>query len=407
MYADARGPFTRCIAVADGIHGLVPDAYLINNAMSRTTRFYAAILLTPLAASLMSLALCPAPVPGSEAVAAPLVPAVPVPAPVVTPVDLLGLPDCDDEPVAAAEPPAPTRPAHDPGAAVLLHGRHLVLATLPDMTWSAGQPKIRGLSDGFTVDYALARDVVPADIQSQADARFTVFASDGGTCQADAGPLAIHGRMEGVFLFDEAAPTRAELHETATSMEPDAHVVQAALRGPRGCTGVWARRADLPAPIVFGRGSVDADERAQVLGLLDAQPAVAALRSERAEYYADMPAEDAAAAAAGWSTFLGDTLELTAWDEIGGARRYITAQVGSEDEGCGGFGERAAVLFLRDGAALVAQPGPGFLDPLAVMDIDRDGQLEAVTEHGHTLESRDEHSPLVRHYGFPDLGCGC
>jgi hypothetical protein len=341
-------------------------------------------------------------------VAVPLV-VTPVVTPVVvTPVDLLASSADCDEPAAApsvAQAPAPTMPAHDPGAAVLLHGRHFVFASLPDMTWSSGQPKIRGLSDGFTVDYDLARDVVPADVQSQADARFTVFASDGGTCQADAGPLAIHGRMEGVFLFDEAAPTRAELRETATSMEPDAHVVQAALRGARGCTGVWARRADLPAPIVFGRRSVAADERAAVLGLLGAQPTVAALRTERAEYYADMPPDDAAAA--DWSAYLGATLELTAWDEIGGARRYITAQVGSEDEGCGGFGERAAVLFLRDGDALVAQPGPGFLDPLAVMDIDRDGQLEAVTERGHTLESNREGSPLTRHYAFPDLGCGC
>ena len=40
-------------------------------------------------------------------------------------------------------------------------------------------------------------------------------------------------------------------------------------------------------------------------------------------------------------------------------------------------------------------------------DLDRDGQLEAVTAHGHTLESRAETSPLTRHYAFPDLGCGC
>lgn len=370
--------------------------------MSRTTRFYAAILLTPLAASLTLLALGSAP----SADGTPCVAPAPVVVPVLAP---LADEDCDDAPVAAAAEvlaPVPA-PVHDPGAAVLLHGRHFVLATLPDMTWSAGQPKIHGLADGFTVDYELARAVVPAAVQAQSGARFTVFASDGATCQADAGALAIHGRMDGVFAFNEAPPTRAELRETAESMEPGAHVVQAALRGPRSCTGAWARRADLPAPVVFGRRKVDARARAEVRALLDAQPAVAALRSERAEYYADMPPEDAAAATAGWSAFLDETLELAAWDEIGGARRYITAQVGSEADGCDGFGERAAVLFLRDGDALVAQPGPGFLDPLAVMDVDRDGQLEAVTEHGHALASRREDSPLVSRYAFPDLGCGC
>lgn len=379
--------------------------------MSRTTRFYAAILLTPLAASLLTVSLYNAPQAGSEALAsaAPtasvtVLAATPVAAPAAAaPVDLLASPDdCDDEPRLVAPAPTP-----DPGAAVLLHGRHFVFASPAAMNWTAGQPKIHGLSDGFTVDYAVATDVVPADVLAQAGARFTVFTSDGATCQADAGALAIHGRMEGVFLFDEAAPTRAELRETATSMQPDDHVVQAPIRGARSCTGVWARRADLPAPIVFGRHKLGAGERAAVRRLLDAQPAVAALRTERAEYYADLPPEEAANTDAAWSAFLDDTLELAAWDEIGGARRYITAQVGDEAEGCDGFGERAAVLFLRDGDNLVAQPGPGFLDPLAVMDIDRDGTLEAVTEHGRTLESRDETSLLTRHYAFPDLGCGC
>jgi hypothetical protein len=378
--------------------------------MSRITRHSAAILLTPLAASLIVYSLCSAPPAGSEAGAVLDVPPAPAVAVVALPADLLApLPDCDDEPVAVAvDEPAPApAPVAEPGAAVLLHGRHLVLATPTGMSWTAGQPNIHGLADGLTVDYAVARDVVPAELQALSGARFTLFAGDGATCPVDAGSLAIHGRMAGVFLFDEAAPTRAELREVATSMQPHDHVLQAAVRGPRGCTGVWARRADLPAPTVFGRRPVTADERATVRALLDAQPAVAALKAERAEYYADMPAEDAAAAVAGWSAFLRDTLELAAWDEVGGARRYITAQVGGEGEGCDGFGERAAVLFLRDGAGLVAQPGPGFLDPLAVMDIDRDGQLEAVTEHGQALESRREASPLARRYEFPDHGCGC
>lgn len=373
--------------------------------MSRSILLYAAALLVPLAASLTIFALSPAPAAGDAVAGAPCVP----PAPVVAPAELSApLDECDDAPpipAAAEAGPAPA-PARDPGAAVLLHGRHLVFAALPDMTWSAGPPKLHGLADGLTVDYALAPAVVPADIQAQSGARFTVFASDGASCQADAGPLAIHGQMDGVFLFDEAPPSRAELRETAAALQPDAHVVQAALRGPRGCAGVWARRADLPAPVVFGRRKVGARERAEVRRLLDAQPAVAALRAEHAEYYADMPQEDADAAA-GWSAFLDDTLELAAWDEIGGTRRYITAQVGSSADGCDGFGERTAVLFLREGALLVPQPGPGFFDPLALMDIDHDGALEAVTEYGHTLESRVKDSALTFHYAFPALSCGC
>jgi hypothetical protein len=297
-------------------------------------------------------------------------------------------------------------PAHDPGAAVLLHGRHFVLATLPDMTWSSGQPKIRGLSDGFTVDYALARDVVPADVQSQADARFTVFASDGGTCQADAGPLAIHGRMEGVFLFDEAAPTRAELHETATSMEPDAHVVQAALRGARGCTGVWARRADLPAPIVFGRRKVDADERAEVLGLLDAQPAVAALRSERAEYYADMPPEDAAAAEPAGppsSTRPSSSPRGTRSAALAAtspprsaARTRAAAASASARPSCS---SATATLWSRSRAPASSTRSPSWTSTATASS--RPSRSAA------TPSSPPRAQPARRHYAFPDLGCGC
>jgi hypothetical protein len=359
--------------------------------MSRSVCSYAAALLAPLAASLTFLALAPRVEDGPC-----------LPAPVVVPA-LAPLPpaDCDDLPAPPVLEPAPA-PPRDVGAAVLVHERHLLLATLPDMTWAAESPRVRGHADGLTVDFDPARDVVPAELQAQAGARFTVYAADGAACVAEAGPLGIHGRMDGVFLFDEAPPTRDELEETAAALQPESHVVRAALRG-RGCAGVWARRADLPAPIVFGRRKPDARERAEVRRLLDAQPAVAALRAERAEYYADLPPEDAA----GWTAFVRDTLELAAWQEVGGARRYVTAQIGSDAEGCDGFGERAAVLFLRDGDVLVAQPGPGFLDPLALMDVDGDGRLEAVADRGRALESRAEASPLAFRHEFPELGCGC
>jgi hypothetical protein len=58
------------------------------------------------------------------------------------------------------------------------------------------------------------------------------------------------------------------------------------------------------------------------------------------------------------------------------------------------------------GEALKLHAARGFIDPLALMDIDRDGKLEAITRDGLKLETRGDRS-LKRSYAFPATFCPC
>ena len=105
--------------------------------------------------------------------------------------------------------------------------------------------------------------------------------------------------------------------------------------------------------------------------------------------------------------YLKDTLQMTRWDELGGTRSYLNVIVGDGGEACSDlFSDQVAVLFRLDTGSPVAQDDPGFLHPLAVMDLERDGHLEAVTENGLHLESRGPTTTIQR-FEIPYHGCPC
>jgi hypothetical protein len=63
-------------------------------------------------------------------------------------------------------------------------------------------------------------------------------------------------------------------------------------------------------------------------------------------------------------------------------------------------------LFELSGDVLTPHADPGFLDPIAVMDVDRDGHLEAVTGDATKLETRGP-KPLAFSYSFLSVFCPC
>ena len=70
------------------------------------------------------------------------------------------------------------------------------------------------------------------------------------------------------------------------------------------------------------------------------------------------------------------------------------------------FTDEVALMFTIAGDTLQPHADGGFLGPNAVMDLERDGHLEAVTTSGQAIETR---GPATGHqsYEFPYNGCRC
>jgi len=304
-----------------------------------------------------------------------------------------------------------------PGAAMLVYEGQLVLVTEPDLAWATG--RLRSPPNDFSVIASKAVDLakLPAELAPLVNARVVVYAGDGSACTATTGAMTLYGREDGDILLygNEGEPldaagmlglrkdvfTRAQLLLARQSrVAEDGRT--------RRCEGVWARRADLPTPAVFGLRAQDPEsERAleqQVLTAIGLLPEVASLRAtyeaDRADRYApeDYPV---------WSAFLDETLTISRWDEIGGGRSVVNVEVGDGGEPCSdSFGEQRLLLFALQAGALVQQPGGGFSRPLAIMDLEGDGRLEFVGDGGALVRSQQEDAAL-QSYSFPYHGCGC
>lgn len=326
--------------------------------------------------------------------------------------------DEDAEPIAEpiAEPAAPTEPVHQPevvrpaGAGMLVYEGKLVLTTKPDVAWAHGKLRSPDVDFGIVATRAVDRARLPEDLQTVADARVVLYRADGGTCTAQTTPsqLQIYGRQDGDVIFPEAEngePSPAELLEARKEVFAEAQLLLSRL-SPARCDGLWARRADLPAPAVFAERTVADDALAQqVQAAIAGLPDVLAVAAEYETYRGEHKAlgDDVAP----WSTFLKETTQVTRWDEIGGTRSYLNVIVGDGGEACSDdFWGRTALLLAIEGDRLVPQDQAGFLHPLALMDLERDGQLEAVTAGGDTLASNGPAGD-VQSFTIPYHGCPC
>lgn len=303
------------------------------------------------------------------------------------------------EPPTPATEDKPAEPAleRDPGQLMLVVDNDLVLHTGPDVAWSSGKLNIVARSARLSVSKKADLDKLPAPVRAAASSTVTVYDSDGSACVATVGAVRVDSTQTGeVYMglevpegeeFDSAEPPkdRAALRKFAeeTFKEPSGKLLLARQKAQNGkpCAGVWARRADLPAPAVFGRRQLGDDEAkaltAKALEVVRAQPEfaqVAAAYAERVKEYGP----DAEVLA--WPEFVDRYFAATRWDEVGGPRRIVSVQLHETWEGCGDYFDGSiALLFEQQGDALVRLQQPGWLYLDALMDVDRDGVLEGVT----------------------------
>lgn len=379
------------------------------------TTIYATILLAPMVTAVAYIAMTPGPMlaearidPPVPAASAPLVEPAPSPVPEASPV----VPAPAD--VAAPNDPAPLPVI--PGSVMLLHEGQLVVVTEPEVAWATG--RLRSPPNEYGVIASKAVDVakLPATLAPLVNSRVVVYADDGSACTATTGAMTIYGREDGDMMYgDEGEPRdAASLLELRKEVFGRAQLLLArqsrvAEDGrTRRCEGVWARRADLPPPAVFGLRAQDPEsERAleeQVLAAIESLPEVTSLRDA---YEADRARHDVPEDVPLWSAFLDETLTISRWDEIGGSRSFVNVEVGDGGEACSdSFAEQRLLLFAREGGTLVQQPGPGFSRPLAIMDLERDGSLEFVGNGGALVRGQQDDA-VLQSYAFPFHGCGC
>ena len=312
----------------------------------------------------------------------------------------------DGPPVNPDGSPIDTDPVLAGIEALLLHEGQLVTVTSPDLSWAKGSPKVTPIDAGFEVRRAVELARLPASLQSIVGGRFVLYAADGSTCTAEATGLSIYGEETSQEYADDgrSRPTRSEAREKASELRSYAHVLEAKLNAAEACTGLWARGADLPAPGRFVRQADDAALGQRVRALFETQAAFITLQTSRNEEVAEMN-EEYRSTVPSWAVYLDKSFSYERWNEIDGPRSFITAQF-DIDEGCGGFIASAAVIFELVGDELKLHHQRGFINPVALLDIDRDGKLEAITRDGRRIETRGAKS-LARRYDFPSSFCPC
>lgn len=386
------------------------------------TLTYATILLTPMLVAAGYIAFTPAPAPApivieSAAACPELAACTPVDEPVL-PAEPAAIEPAAIEPAAieaaAIDPPAPAATI-DPtslqaGAAMLVYEHQLVLATSPELTWSKGQLRDHRIDWGVAVSKRVDATRLPEPLRALADARVAVYAADGSACIAAIKPdgLTVYGRQDGELLYPEGDNddiTPAQRQTVRGEVFAEAQLLRARLhRDGERCDGVWARAAGLPAPAVF-TGSDDEDPalRARVHAMIAPSPRIEAM----ARAYRHQNDESGADEEPAWPVYLRGNLHVTRWDEIGGTRSFLNVVVGDGGEACSSlFSDQVALLFSLDGDSLTLLDQPGFVGPVAIMDLERDGWLEAVTNNGMTIESRATPTP-VQHFEMPYHGCPC
>lgn len=363
----------------------------------------------------------PAPVVACELPApAPALPEpAPEPAPVVAPAPA-------PAPVVAPEPPAPTR---DPSQFMLMHDADLVLDSGPELAWSSGKIGHRAAPGEFVAWRPAVADRLPEPVRALLGATVSVYSADGSACIATVGAARVQVERTGdVFEVStdtdegstyeppaDASALKNMSRETFAGAGADGLLLaRQRNRDDRACTGLWARRADLPAPAVFGLRDLSPEDHRRLtddaLALVRALPEFADVRDAYAARLAEYGPEYAAEQPS-WDTWLDANFRVDRWDEVGGPRTFVSVELREEAEGCGDwFSEGFALILERQGEQLAVRQ-PGWFDLAALTDLDRDGTLEGLVtgEFGYQelMATGPNAAAVADTFSIPFWGCSC
>ncbi|HJZ86643.1 MAG TPA: nuclear transport factor 2 family protein [Polyangia bacterium] len=262
---------------------------------------------------------------------------------------------------AAGAAAAGAATARDRFAFVVADG--VVLDSAPRKEWERGPPEL--LSDGFPMVVARSVDAsrLPSALTSWRGRTLRLLSAGGKSCEAAVTGFRLIGRQVPHFGQREQWQGKAKPLVAAEAWDQSDHVLVATLAP--GCTGTWARAAELPAPALADATPAEGALRAAALRELRRLPAYAAIqksfREENPkgtwEQAADSPRVDVLVMRARGKTLVS-----------------VSARAGA---GCGGFeGELFAVWEATGEKLSLRGTADGYLVPAAAVDLDGDGTLE-------------------------------
>lgn len=306
---------------------------------------------------------------------------------------------------------------------MLLLGDALVLRVPAEHAWGRGRAAIKAEAGHMLAEKSVRWASVPEPARGLERAPVVIYRSDGSVCVTEAREPRLRLERIGDALYPEpGSDSDYGAEEPPASRAALVAVIEAQFKrstnlfllaqqnSSEPCEGEWARRADLPPPVVFGRGEASDAEAAEALAVLRAQPEFAALAAGYAEWHKE--AFPGGSDDDTWEKFVAENFRAARWAEINGSRRLVSVELKDHDDSCGFlFRDGVALLLERRGDGLARLDQPGWFRLTALMDIDGDGLLEGVSRE-HPSSARlhavgPDAAVFADEYAIPDEGDPC
>lgn len=262
--------------------------------------------------------------------------------------------------------PDPPASLQAPGF-MFVFGNLVVLEPDADSTWGVGPLRIE--HRGESVDGHQSIDIakVPAALAALSGIAVTLYGPRGRVCAGRLGELALFGHQRS----NEPSPAEP------TELPSRPRLVAALTATDRACDGaLWARKSDLPPPIVYARDpKPPAAVIARAIAAAKLQPRFRDLQRSHTEFLAEVEPDDRKEVTP-WKQLLAKHLRTSLWRSP--ARSIAIVELGDpEAVSCDlYFTGSLTLVFEVKGDALTLLSADGSWRTNAVFDVEADGVLE-------------------------------
>lgn len=304
-------------------------------------------------------------------------------------------------PVAPPEPPEPARPEGFAAEQFMFVFRgDVALETAAQDEWGTGKVRFKETKEGLEGRRDVDGTKLPEALRKLEGAAITLYGPRGKVCEAVIKGMTLYG-------LSERGDEDASAHPDDLPSMPALMTGLADKKGP--CTGaLWARRSDLPAPVVFTAGKPDKALAAKARAATEKLAAYTAMATEYAEVEKDMPKAEK------WAKFATKQFRTVVWTEAGGRKLVVTELGDPEWVACEAYyTEHLAAVFevAGDELKLVSESGPW--QAQALLDANGDGAVEALIGPPGGLggilaaTKRGRADEVIDELRFPSEGLGC